>query len=377
MKIAVDAFPLTLENPTGIANYVTRMTRSLLQEDTEGDYSLYARSPFEFSSEGSPTVECSGSASSPSSSLINTLWLFTAGVSRMKSQGTDIFFGTRQMMPPGLKDMARVLIVYDLVWHYYPETMSTYNALVLKLLGKSSINRAHRIISVSDATTEAITAVTRYPADRITTVYPSADMYTPLDRDESAKYIVDKYGVNSKSAVCVGTVEPRKNIKTLLRAFARLRGKGYQLLICGARGWKSSPILDEYKALGLTEDEVRFMGYVPDEDMNRLYSGARLFALSSIYEGFAMPPLEAMASGAPCVLSHPCISRIAGDAAELLDPHDIDAWAETIEAVMNDEARQERMRQEGLLRAGKLTWPRAAAKTLGIFRAAMNDVARS
>ena len=232
---------------------------------------------------------------------------------------------------------------------------------------------AHRIISVSDATTEAITEVTGFPAERITTVYPSADMYRPLPRHESAGYISEKYGTSERYALCVGTVEPRKNISTLLRAFAGLKDKGCQLLICGATGWKSSPIYDEYQRLGLTEDTVRFLGFVPQADMNRLYSGARFFALSSIYEGFAMPPLEAMASGTPCVLSHPCISSIASEAAMLLDPDDVPAWQEAMDALFSDEARQREMSEHGLERSSLLTWEQAARKTLGVFRAAARD----
>ena len=374
MRIAVDALPLTPENPTGIANYVTRLMKALLAEDGENAYSLYARSPFEFKSGGAFRKVAAAGVSAPSSSFMNTLWLFTLGLREMRREGAEIFFGTRQMLPPGLnKGMARVLIVYDLVWHYYPETMSAYNAFVLKLLGKRSIMSAHRIISVSDATTEAITAVTGFPQERITTVYPSADMYSPLDRHESARYISKNYGTSERYALCVGTVEPRKNIRTLLRAFAGLKNKGHQLLICGATGWKSSPIYDEYQRLGLTEDTVRFLGFVPQEDMNRLYSGARLFALSSIYEGFAMPPLEAMASGAPCVLSHPCISSIAGEAAILLDPDDVSAWQETIDALFSDEARQLVMSEQGLGRSSLLTWEQAARKTLGVFTVAARD----
>lgn len=373
MKIAVDALALAMENPTGISNYVTRMTRALLKADADNSYSLYARSPFIFEAAGDYRISSAPGVMTPSSSFQNTLWLFTSGLLRMRREGSELFFGTRQMLPPGLGDMARVLIVYDLVWHYYPETMSTYNALVLKLLGKRSIMNAHRIISVSDATTSAITEVTGYPANRITTVYPSADMYTPLPRDESARYISNKYGISDRYALTVGTVEPRKNLGTLLRAFAGLKDKGYQLLVCGARGWKSSPIHDEYRRLGLTDDTVKFMGYVPMEDMNRLYSGARLFALSSIYEGFAMPPLEAMASGAPCILSHPCISSVASRAALLLEPNDVDAWIEAIDEVFSDEDRQEEMRRQGVEHSSRLTWPQAAAKTLGVFRAAMRD----
>lgn len=376
MKIAVDAFPLTLQNPTGISNYVAQLMKALLEADKENDYSLYARSPFAFGPASGTNCTIASAAGAPpfSSSFRNTLWLFTSGVLRMRRESEELFFGTRQMLPPGLSGMARVLIVYDLVWHYYPETMSRYNALVLRLLGRRSIMNAHRIISISDSTTEDIVKVTGYPREKITTIYPSADSYGPLDRNEAAEYIARKYGVSRRYALCVGTIEPRKNIKTLLRAFAGLKDKGYQLLVCGASGWKSSPVHDEYRRLGLAEDTVKFLGYVPEEDMNRLYSGARLFAFPSIYEGFGMPVLEAMASGTPCILSNTLKSQIMQGASILLDPVDVSSWMESIDAVFSDDARQGEMRRQGIECSSRLTWPQAAAKTLGVFRAAMRDV---
>ena len=166
----------------------------------------------------------------------------------------------------------------------------------------------------------------------------------------------------------VSTVEPRKNLITLLRAFAPLRG-GVQLLIAGARGWKTTGIYAEYERFKFREEEVKFLGYVPDSDMNMLYSGALLFAFPSIYEGFGMPLLEAMASGTPVISSDASsLPEVAGDAGILLPPFDVEKWSGAISKALSDAALQEAMVSGGLERSKQFSWEASAEKTLRVFQ---------
>lgn len=371
MKVALDAFPLTPANPTGIPNYIKRLFMAATAMDSASTYHLYSKQPIRFPARPNAMHHIGSPGRASVGSFENTLWLFTQGVRLMKHDGVDLFVGTRQMLPPMMGSIRTLLVVYDLVWHYFPETMGTYNRLVLGLLGRRSIAAADHIVSVSDATTQALMDITGVPRSRITTIYPVAEGYAPLDREEAARYIAGKYGTSGQYALTVGTVEPRKNLKALLQAFARLKGTGRQLLVAGASGWKTTPIYKEYRRLGLSEREVKFLGYVPDEDMNRLYSGASVFLLSSVYEGFAMPPLEAMTSGAPAILSHPCVSKIASDAAILLDPHDVEGWQREIARVMDDRSAQERMREASIAHAARVTPERAARKLIEAMHAAL------
>jgi glycosyltransferase involved in cell wall biosynthesis len=206
----------------------------------------------------------------------------------MEKDKIDILWGTRHMLPPYVpKRIRKVLTVHDLVWHYFPETMDRYNLLVMKLFADRSIRAADHIIAVSEATARGIVEAVGVPREKISVIYHGAGAYVPLDRKSSAEYISSKYNTRQDYILTVGTVEPRKNLKTLLAVFSQFRKEGVpQLLIAGASGWKTSSIYGEYQRLGLSEKEVKFLGYVPDEDMNRLYSGARLFLFPSVYEGF-------------------------------------------------------------------------------------------
>jgi glycosyltransferase involved in cell wall biosynthesis len=369
MNIAVDAFPLASATPSGIPNYVRSALKGLLDVDRENRYYLYCRNPFEFPERENLTFRISRRATETSPSYGNTLWLFTEGVRMMGRDGIDILWGTRHMLPPLLPGKIRkVLTVHDLVWRYYPETMERYNRLVMSLLAGRSIKEADHIIAVSHATARSIREVFGIAEKKITVVHHAAGGYEALGREESAAYISEKYGTGDNYVLTVSTVEPRKNLSTLLRAFSRLKGEGFQLVVAGAPGWKTSAIREEYERLGLTEGEVKFLGYVPDGDMNRLYSGAGLFVFPSLYEGFGLPPLEAMASGAPVLASNSSsIPEVVGDAGMLLEPLDEEGWAGAIARVMSEPSTRAEMSGNSLKRAGAFSWEKAARETLGVF----------
>jgi glycosyltransferase involved in cell wall biosynthesis len=368
MKIAVDAFPLTTKTASGIPNYTRNILRSMVGLDADHEYFLYCKNPFGFDEAPNIYPRLGSTPEANSSSYGNTLWLFNKGVWIMKKDGIDLFWGTRQMLPPVLPGMRTLLTAYDLVWHYYPETMERYNLLVTKILAKRSIVSAEHIITISESTSRDLTKVLGVPREKIDVIYPAADQYIPLDKDESADYISEKYGTNRNYVLTVSTVEPRKNLPTLLKAFSGLKSEGIQLLIAGASGWKTSSIHNLYDELGLTEKEVKFLGYVPDEDMNRLYSGARLFVFPSIYEGFGIPALEALSSGTPLIVSdRSSLPEVAGDAGVQLDPYDVEGWRAAISEVMADSELQHRMSGQGIEQAKRFSWEESARKTLKVL----------
>ena len=368
MNIAVDAFPLMVGTASGIPNYVRNTLLRLLAIDRENQYFLYCRNPFKFEDYNNLAKRFSTYATDTSSSYGNTLWLFSQGVRLMRRDKIDIFWGTRQMLPPYLPGgIKKVLVSYDLVWHYFPETMETYNRLVSSVFFRRSIKSSDHIITISEASARSLRDVLEVEPDKISIAYPAAD-YCPLDKDGSAKYISEKYGTQKEYILTVGTVEPRKNLSFLMTAISGLRGKGYQLLIAGASGWKTSALHSEYERLGLTEKEVKFLGYIPDCDMNRLYSGARLFLFPSVYEGFGIPPLEAMASGTPVIASNASsLPEVTGNPQIQLSPHDIEGWRDMIVNVMSDSELQNRMIVHGLERNKLFSWEESARRTLKVF----------
>jgi glycosyltransferase involved in cell wall biosynthesis len=206
-------------------------------------------------------------------------------------------------------------------------------------------------------------------SEKISVIYHGADAYVPLDNKRSAEYISNKYKTRQDYILTVGTVEPRKNLKTLLAVFSHFgKGGGPQLIIAGASGWKTSSIYGEYQRLGLSEKEVKFLGYVPDEDMNRLYSGARLFLFPSVYEGFGIPSVEAMASGTPVIASNSsAMPEVIGNAGILLDPYDVEGWKESITRVLSEKSLQEKLTADGVERSKHFSWKTAASQTLEVF----------
>ena len=369
MNIAVDAFPLSTTLSSGIPNYLNNILNNLLSMDKQNRYFLFCKNHFQFVERINLRLRFGSQTGKRSLSYINTLWLFSIGVRMMKRDKIDIFWGTRQMLPPFLPAHTRkVLTVYDMVWHYFPETMGNYNRLVSNLLAMRSIKSADHIITISKATAGALTEIAGVPPKKISVVYPAADSYNPLDKSAAADYIAGKYGTYPKYILTVSTVEPRKNLTTLLRAFAALKNEDIQLLIAGASGWKNSAVYAEYEKLGFLETQVKFLGYVPDEDMNNLYSGASLFVFPSKYEGFGIPPLEAMASGTPVIVSNSSsLLEVAGGAGILIEPMDETGWRETILKVLSDFSLQKEMIKKGLEQANSFSWKEAGLRTLKIF----------
>jgi glycosyltransferase involved in cell wall biosynthesis len=173
-------------------------------------------------------------------------------------------------------------------------------------------------------------------------------------------------------ALFVGTLEPRKNVPLLLEAFTRVRAKlDVQLLVVGGRGWLDEPIFAAHARSGLG-DAVRFLGNLDEDDLAVLYSHARAFVLPSLYEGFGLPVLEAMACGAPVICSNAGpLPEVAGDAAMLLDPHELTPWAEAMLAVLTDDQLADGLRQKGFARAATFSWTRAALATRDVYREAL------
>ena len=179
-----------------------------------------------------------------------------------------------------------------------------------------------------------------------------------------------KYHLPNEYLLSVGSLEPGKNRQRLIRAYARLRERGLEspLVIVGQPAWEYEAEYELVSRRGLSE-HVTFLGYVPDEDMPALYSGASVFAFPSLYEGFGLPVLEAMACGAPVVTSQGSATQeVAGDAALLVDPRDTSAIEHAIDQLISNRWLRSDLRSRGFERAKKFTWERAARDTLAVYQ---------
>jgi glycosyltransferase involved in cell wall biosynthesis len=237
-------------------------------------------------------------------------------------------------------------------------------------------------LTISEFTRWGLINALGAPADKIRVTYPGVEPhYQPRDRIHSAHYIAEKFYVSNNYICAVGTVEPRKNLITLMQAIKILRDRGmlkHQLLIAGASGWKNSRIYAAVQRLGLTEREVKFLGHVPEEDLPVLYSGSCLFVFPSIYEGFGLPLLEAMASGVPVVASNVAsMPEVVRDAAVLVSPLQPEEFADAIALVVSNEQLRQALIDKGIRRAQQFRWDTSARQILQLFKEVAHRPAES
>ena len=211
------------------------------------------------------------------------------------------------------------------------------------------------------------------PEERIRVTLLAADeQYRVIHGVDAIKAVVGSYGIDREYILYTGTLEPRKNIVSLIRAFDAIKkesGIPHRLVIAGKKGWLFDDIFSAVEELGLV-DEVIFTGYVPGEDLPYLYNGASLFAYPSKYEGFGLPPLEAMACGCPVVSSNSSsLPEVVGDAGLMVAPEQTNDLArEAMLKVLSDSSLRDSMRCRGLERAAMFSWKRCARETLDVYR---------
>jgi glycosyltransferase involved in cell wall biosynthesis len=267
-----------------------------------------------------------------------------------------------------------VVTLHDLAFLLYPETHTSASRAYYAASGES-VRRAERVIAVSQRTASDAVRLLGVDPVRMRVVHEAAAPgFRP--RDESAFHaLAARLGLRvapRQYALFVGTLEPRKNVPLLLEALALVRRRAdVHLLVVGARGWLDEPIFAASARSGVSQ-AVHFLGTLGEGDLAVLYSHAGVFVLPSLYEGFGLPVLEAMACGAPVVCSNAGpLPEVAGDAAVLLAPEDPENWANAILSVLGDERLASTLRQRGFTRAASFAWDRAAMATRDVYREAL------
>jgi glycosyltransferase involved in cell wall biosynthesis len=232
--------------------------------------------------------------------------------------------------------------------------------------------RAAAIIAVSSVTKEDIVRILRVPPEKVHVIHEApAASFRPIDKESARKVLHPHWTVPERFALYVGTIEPRKNLVRLLQAYARLRHGGavpHKLVFVGQRGWKAAPVFKAVETLGL-QDAVAFLGYVPRDVLVALYNLAEALVFPSLYEGFGLPVVEAMACGTPVITSRSgSLGEISDDAAEFVDPTSVESIAHALQCVLNDPARQAELRQRGLIHASRFSWEATARQTQALYR---------
>ena len=269
-----------------------------------------------------------------------------------------------------------VITVHDLSFLKYPGAFRRFNRIYLSLMTKAATRRAARVIAASESTRRDVISLCGVPADRVVTVPNGVtEAFCPAAPAEVAAFR-EQRGLPARYILFLGTLEPRKNLVRLIEAFAlwhRTSRQPVKLVIAGGKGWFYKQIFARAVELDLVDDVI-FPGFVPTEELVWYYRAAELFVYPSLFEGFGLPVLEAMASGTPTITSQASsLPEVAGDAALLVDPENIQALADAIERVLEDAALAEQMRAAGLRRAARFSWARTAAETVDVYRAALES----
>ncbi len=301
---------------------------------------------------------------------LRAAWSYFGGPDMRRAlPGVTVFHATEHLLPvlPGARS---VFTLHDTAYLLFPQHHLLQNRVYLTVMMPRFLARADRVICVSENTRRDALRFYRLDPAKVVVIPEGVEpRFQPADDPARLAELRQRYGLPERYLLSVCTLEPRKNLVTLLDAYAALRARhpGVGLVLAGGKGWLYESVFDRLRALGL-ENQVVLPGFVPDEDLPALIRGAAAFAYPSVFEGFGLPPLEAMACGTPVVVSDASsLPEVVGAAGVLLPPHDPAAWAQALERVLSDADWRADLSARGLARARQFTWEAAARRTLALY----------
>ncbi len=267
-----------------------------------------------------------------------------------------------------------VLTVYDLSFLRYPEAFRPFNRWYLSRFTAHSVKRARAIMTISESTRQDVINLLGAPPDRVQTIYCGVDdKFRPLPEAEIAAFKAARR-LPDTFLLFLGTLEPRKNVDGLIRAYAHWRKyeqNAPPLILAGGKGWYYNKIFELVEALNLTES-IRFPGYISPKELPLWYNAASLFVYPSHFEGFGLPVLEAMACGRPVITSSvsslPEVAGADGSAARLIDPTNTEALAGAMAQLMSQPDLRASMSERGLARAARFSWEKTATETVAVYK---------
>lgn len=347
---------------TGIGRYTYQVSKHLLSED---DYKClfyygYVSERLMQPLEGNPAKSIR-SMFVKNPLLKSILRKALSKFSRMTTSAYDLYWQPNFIPRPEIKASKVIATVHDFSWEIYPEFHPKERIAYFYKNFYSSIKRCDHIITVSDHVKEEVVRRINISPENISVIHNGIDhgVFLPCKSlsDVSQKYIL-----------AVGSLEPRKNLKNLLIAYAMLDEQvrnEYHLILAGAQGWKNSEIHNQINSLSRW---VRYSGYVSDEELARLYNHASLFVYPSFYEGFGLPPLEAMACGAPVITSKTSsLPEVCADAAYYVNPMEPEDIREAMLKILKEDDLRNSLIAKGVNRAAQFSWEKSAAAHKALF----------
>lgn len=369
MRIGIDV-RVVYHRQGGISWYAVRLLQALATIDKENEYVLLQHHRHQ-----EPIVSAPNFRRVTLYTPVHHRWEQHPLSLETRRLGLDLLHSP-DFIPPLRNTVPAVITVHDLGFLLYPNFVTAESA---RYYGQTelALHRASRIIAVSQSTRSDLVRLLGAPEGKINVIYEAADpLYHPIDRAEAQSQL-HQMGIDAPDQflLFVGTIEPRKNLGMLLRAYHRLRSSydfRFPLLLVGAPGWLSSDIHDLVHQLDLSES-VRFLGSLADNDSLRsLYNLATMLVHPAHYEGFGLTPLEAMACGTPVVCSNAgSLPEVVGEAALLTPPDDVEAWTVAMHRIAWDADLRDGLSDKGIARAATFSWEKAARETLETYRQAV------
>lgn len=364
MIIGVDARPVSCLSITGIGVYLNNLLQAIQSLDQDNNYYLISNRSINFEINNPRWKKIEGGFPQR---RMGALWMqcfmpqIAAGVKM------DLFWGSRHQLPILMKNKVKtVLTIHDIVHVLFPLTMNIPTLVMERLLMRLSLRKADYVIADSASTASGIQKYYKVKPEKLGVVYPGTPVllerdYSPVPEDEK---------LPGKYFLFVGTLEPRKNLKSILDAFALLdlERTDVHLVVVGTRGWKNNNVMRSLKTHRY-RSRVHFTGYVNNARLAFIYKNSICLIYPSIYEGFGFPILEAMSLGVPVITSDvSSMPEIAGDAALLVNPNDIDSLADAMSKIIAQDEIRNILKAKGYERAKIFSWKLCAEETLKIFR---------
>ncbi len=355
----------------GISGYIVNLLRAL--PDAAPDFTYTVFTGAQATPPAHERLAIRRSAWDTEHPLRRILWEQLAQPFALRAARPDLAHGLA-FVTPLLSRVPSVVTVYDLSFVHYPDRLPATRRWYLRLFARWSCRRARRVIAISQSTARDLAQTFGLAPARIDIAAPGVgEQFKPLPRADVDAFRARK-GLPDRFLLFVGTLEPRKNLPLLLRAYAHLPAQQRQavpLVLAGGRGWMDGAIHATIEAHDLTST-VLLPGYLPADELPWWYNAAEALVYPSVYEGFGLPVLEALACGTPALVSDvSSLPEAVGDGGLCLPPDDVAAWTEALGRVLSDPAWRAEMGSRGLAHAARFTWAGTAAQTVASYRRAL------
>jgi len=364
VRIGIDVHSIGSGNG-GNETYYRQLVKALFRTDIENRYLLYA------TRSGAAVLQALSSRQFEIRELAQVSPYTRIPFAMPAQAGRDALdvFHAQFIVPPFLH-AGTVTTIPDIAYEYFPEFFPLYQRAWSKALIRWSARRADHIITVSEYSKRAIANTYKIPEDRITVTHEAAgEEFTPLNKDRAREEIARAYGIEGNFILYLGRLQARKNLAVLVEGYARARRAGitHKLVFAGKQDSLFAPVLARIRELDL-QAHVLLPGYVPAQDVPKFYNAADVFVYPSLYEGFGLPVVEAMACGTPVITSRGgALEEVAGTAALLVDPPDDLAIAKALEIVLQNPEVREQLSFAGLKRSSEFSLAEMGKRTIRVY----------